>query len=150
MKFSNDYSNVLQFNTKELRDTYFDSLSSTISINNTETNRVLFDGGSIKLAIPLSDLPNLDKINYGYINFALLDGNSFVQYRKYYFVTSYEIISSNEDVTVVGFMLEYDVWQNNQFDFTLRESNIERMHVDRWESNSLNVKYTRPVLDAIE
>ena len=149
MKFTNDYSNVLQFDNKTARDTYFDSLDDTIEKVNTETNRVMFDGGSIKLVIDTIDLPNLDKINYCYINYALVGQNDFVQYRKYYFVISYNIVSSCSDTTVVEFVLEYDIWQNNQFDFSIKESNIERMHVDRWNSNG-TVKYTRPQLDAIE
>ena len=96
MKFTNDYSNVLQFNNKELRDIYFDGFDDVISILNTETNRVFFDGGSIKLAISVSDLPNIDKINYCYISYALVGEGGYVQYRKYYFVNSYEIVSSNE------------------------------------------------------
>lgn len=150
MKFTNDYSNVLHFNTKELRDSYFDGFNDSFEVINTETNRVMFDGGSVRLLIDSNQLGNLDKINYCYINYALVDGNTFEQYRKYYFINSYEIVSSNENLTVVEFVLEYDVWQNNQFDFTFRESNIERMHVDRWEKNSNNIKYTRPILDAIE
>ena len=150
MKFTSDYSNVLQFDNKTARDTYFDTLSDTILKENTETNRVMFNGGSIKLALDIIDLPNLDKINYCYIEYALVNGVDFVQYRKYYFVKSYNIISSYNDVTVVEFSLEYDVWQNNQFDFSFKESNIERMHVDRWENSSSDIKYTRPVMDAIE
>lgn len=150
MKFTNDYSNVLQFDSKTARDTYFDSLSDTILKENTETNRVMFNGGSIKLALDTTDLPNLDKINYCYIEYGLVNGVDFVQYRKYYFIKAYNIVSSYSDTTVVEFMLEYDVWQNNQFDFTIKESNIERMHVDRWENDSFDIKYTRPVMDAIE
>lgn len=150
MKFTNDYSNVLQFDTKAARDTYFDTLSDTILKENTETNRVMFNGGTIKLALDITDLPNLDKINYCYIEYGLVSSIDFVQYRKYYFIKSYNIISSYSDVTVVEFSLEYDVWQNNQFDFTIKESNIERMHVDRWENASFDIKYTRPVMDAIE
>lgn len=149
MKFTNDYSNVLQFDDIETRDTYFDSLNNTILKENTETNRVMFDGGSIKLALDISDLPNLDKINYCYIDYGLVSGVEFVQNRKYYFIISYEVISSSENITVVEFSLEYDVWQNNQFDFTIKESNIERMHVDRWNSNG-TIKYTRPQLDVVE
>lgn len=150
MKFTNDYSNVLQFDNKTARDTYFDALSDTILKENTETNRVMFNGGSIKLALDITDLPNLDKINYCYIEYGLVSGIDFVQYRKYYFVKSYNIVSSYSDVTIVEFSLEYDVWQNNQFDFSFKESNIERMHVDRWEKTSSDIKYTRPVMDAIE
>ena len=68
MKFTNDYSNVLRFNTKEFRDTYFDNLNNSFEIQNTETNRVMVDGGSVKLAIPITVYTNLDKINYCYIN----------------------------------------------------------------------------------
>lgn len=149
MKFTNDYSNVLQFNSKELRDAYFDGFDNSFEIVNTEANRVMFDGGSIKIALPLQCFNKLDMINYCYINYALVDGDSYEQNRKYYFVNSYEIISSSEDVTVVEFTIEYDVWQNNQFDFIFRESNVERMHVDRWDNNGY-IKYTRPILDAIE
>ena len=150
MKFTNDYSNVLQFNTKELRDSYFDAIETSYEIQNTESNRVMFDGGVVKVALPITMLVNLDKINYCYMSYALVDNINFVQNRKYYFINSYEIISSNENTTVVAFTLEYDVWQNNQFDFTLRESNIERMHVDRWEKTSNDLKFKRPILDAIE
>ena len=149
MKFTNDYSNVLQFNNKTARDNYFDSMNDTIEFENIEYNTILFDGGTVKLAIPNGNLDILDKFNYCYINFALVGNNGFVQNRKYYFILSYEIVSSNENITVVQFSLEYDIWQNNQFDFSIKESNIERMHVDRWTSDG-KIKYTRPVLDAIE
>lgn len=149
MKFTNDYSNVLQFNNKTARDNYFDSMDNTVEFENIEYNTILFDGGAVKLAIPNENLDVLDNFNYCYINFALVGNGNFVQKRKYYFITAYETISSNENVTVIRFILQYDIWQNNQFDFSFKESNIERMHVDRWGSQG-ELLYKRPVLDAID
>lgn len=149
MKFTNDYSNVLQFDNKTTRDNYFNSMSDFVDFNNVEFNSVMFEGGSVKVVIPKENLAIIDNINYCYIDFALVGENGYEQKRKYYFVNSYNIVSSSEDVTVIAFNLEYDIWQNHQFDFTLRECSIERSHMDRWNVDG-TLKYKRPLEDSFE
>lgn len=158
--FTNDYSNVMQFDSVESRDKYFDTIPR-YEIYRTEENRVFMDGGVIKISFGSSlHVENGDFSNIKYMRIDTLWGDEEVapgvlpaNYKlsnKYYFVNSYEIISSYRGITVVAFNIEYDYWMNNQFDFNFRESNIERMHVDRWAVDSGNIAYTRPMLDALE
>ena len=49
--FTNDYSNVLHFDTKIDRDTFFRAYDKKIVVMDNEINRIMVDGGSVKMCI---------------------------------------------------------------------------------------------------
>lgn len=160
LPFSNDYSNVFQFDSVEDRDKYFDAIPDyrKIEINETQENRIFFNGGIIKLATSSTILHDIDfsAIKYMKIESTFIIDNTDIEYPaiekssiKYYFVNSYEIVSSYKLLTVIAFNIEYDYWMNNQFDFVFRESNIERMHVDRWSTDG-EILFRKPQLDVLD
>lgn len=154
LKFTNDYSNVLHFRTKAQRDEYFDHLidipgNSILEINNTMENKIFLEGGSLKICVNDIDKDNLHKVVYCCIETYLNGGELNNQSKKYYFVNSYDIISSYSNTTVIRFNIEYDFWTNNQFDFVIRESNVERSHKDRWDSDG-NILYKSPMIDTVD
>ena len=158
LPFTNDYSNVMQFNTKADRDRYFSAIPH-YTVEQTDDYKVYLDGGTIKLAFGIGLNIDCDFENIRYMRIDTLWGiqqpppgvapEGYVLSAKYYFVNSYEIVSSYNGVTVVVFNIEYDYWMNNQFDFEIRESNVERSHVDRWDSDG-NIIYRKPVMDSID
>lgn len=146
--FTNDYSNVLQFDSKEEREAYFDNLAH-YHIENSQFNNMNIEGNSVKLAF--YDLLNvdLDKINYIRIATRLYGSSTTIDTLEYGFIIDYSVISSTEDCTVVEFVFEKDIWQNYQFNFTLKECNVERSHMDRWNKDKA-VIYNAPSYDAID
>lgn len=148
--FTNDYSNVLQFDSKEDREEYFDEIAHT-RIENVQFNNINIQGNSIKVAFYNLQSVDLDKYNYIRIATRLL-GSSLAESQnviEYGFIIDYEVVSSNENCTVVNFTFEKDIWTNYQFNFKLRECNVERSHMDRWDENGKMI-YTRPSGDALQ
>ena len=146
--FTNDYSNVLQFNSKEEREAYFDNIAH-YRMENTQFNNMNIEGNSVKIAFYDLQSVDLDEINYIRIATRLYGSSTTIDTLEYGFVIDYEVISSAEDCTVVEFVFEKDIWMNYQFNFTFKECNVERSHVDRWD-NTKNVIYNTPTYDAID
>lgn len=146
--FTADYSNVLQFNNEQARDKYFDRITEKVLIENTSLNNININGNKVKIAFV--DKTDIDKLeNYNYIRIkSVLYGNEASQKVEYGFIVDFNIVTSYEDVTVVEFTYLIDIWQNYQFSFTLKECNVARCHMDRWDSNG-HIKYTKPSLDNI-
>ena len=146
--FTNDYSNVLQFEDKASREAYFDNIAHH-HIENTQFNNMNITGNTIKIAF--YDLLNLDldKINYLRIATRVYGSSTTIDTLEYGFVIDYEVIASAEDCTVVSFTFEKDIWTNYQFNFTLKECNVERSHMDRWGEEN-NPIYTRPSNDLLD
>ena len=146
--FTSDYANVLQFDSANARDGYFDNISEKDTFDNTDFNNIQLSGNTIKLAfVDATKLARLEKYNYLRILTRLYAGYDNASKYDYGFIVDYSIISSNSNVTVVEFTFETDLWQNFQFDFELKECNVERSHMDRWNENT--IEYTRPCEDAI-
>ena len=146
--FTNDYSNVLQFNTKEEREAYFDNIAH-YRMENTEFNNMNIEGNSVKIAFYDLQSVDLDEINYLRIATRLYGSSTTIDTLEYGFIIDYSVISSTEDCTVVEFVFEKDIWQNYQFNFTLKECNVERSHIDRWGEGN-NPIYTRPSNDLLD
>lgn len=146
--FTNDYSNVLQFNSKEEREAYFDNIAH-YRMENTQFNNMNIEGNSVKIAFYDLQSVDLDEINYLRIATRLYGSSTTIDTLEYGFVIDYSVITSAEDCTVVEFTFEKDIWMNYQFNFTLKECNIERSHMDRWNTDG-TIKYTRPCMDALE
>lgn len=133
--FTSDYSNVLQFDSASDRDTYFDNLEH-INIPSTNMNRLSISNKSVKVAFDTTtNLGNLENINYCIIHTNLYGDEVVKEKDEYAFIIDYDVISSNENLTVVEFFYLLDVWQNFQFDFELKECNVDRCHCDRWSRN---------------
>lgn len=146
--FTNDYSNVLQFNSKADREAYFDNIAH-YHMEYTEFNNMNVTGNSIKIAFYDIQSVDLDEINYLRIATRLYGTSTTLDTLEYGFVIDYDVLSSAEDCTVVQFIFEKDIWMNYQFNFELRECNVERSHMDRWDEDG-NIIYTRPSYDGLD
>lgn len=149
--FTADGSNILDFLTREARDAYFDSLPHTTRTG-TSVNKDFLDTGSIKLEV--SDTDTVKYVNASYMR---VTSERFVQSTAepsqevtYLFIASYEVVSSNENTTVIRYTVVNDNWMNYQFDIKLRPCSVERMHVDRWSADSDKPTVKMPCLDLLE
>ena len=147
--FTADYSNVLQFDDEKARDDYFDDIQDKITIMNTDLNNINI--GSNKVKIAFTDKDDIDKLEkYNYIRIkSILYGTHESYKQEYGFIIDFNIVTSYSDITVVEFTYIVDIWQNYQFSFALKECNVARCHMDRWNSNG-DMIYTRPSKDALE
>ena len=149
--FTSDYSNVLQFDSANARDSYFDAISEKDNFDNTDFNNIQLSGNTIKLAfVDSTQIARLEKYNYIRILTRLYGTLDSASKYDYGFIVDYTIISSNSNVTVVEFTFETDIWQNFQFDFELKECNVERSHMDRWNANDNKMEFTRPGMDLLD
>lgn len=149
--FTSDYANVLQFEDAVARDRYFDIITEKDTVNNTDFNNIQLSGNTVKIAFTDSvELTRLEKYNYIRILTRLYGTSSYSDKYEYGFIVDYSIISSSSNVTVVEFTFETDLWQNYQFDFELKECNVERSHMDRWSLTETNPIYTRPSNDLLD
>ena len=146
--FTNDYSNVLQFNSKEEREAYFDNIAH-YRMENTEFNNMNIEGNSVKLAFYDLQSVDLDEINYIRIATKLYGTTNTIDTLEYGFIIDYSVISSAENCTVVEFVFEKDIWMNYQFNFNLKECNVERSHMDRWDIDG-KVIYNTPSYDSVD
>lgn len=146
--FTSDYANVLQFDDANARDTYFDNINDKDTFDNTDFNNIQLSGNTIKIAfVDATQITRLERYNYIRVLTTLYGSLDYVSKYDYGFIVDYTIISSNSNITVVEFTFETDLWQNFQFDFELKECNVERSHMDRWD-NTQNIKYVAPNYDA--
>ena len=146
--FTNDYSNVLQFEDKASREAYFDNIAH-YHMENTQFNNMNVEGNSVKIAFDNLQSVDFDEINYIRIATRLYGTETTIDTLEYGFIIDYEVIASAENCTVVEFTFEKDIWTNYQFNFTLKECNVERSHMDRWDENG-NIIYTRPSYDGLD
>lgn len=149
--FTADGSNILDFLTREARDAYFDNLPHTTHTG-TSVNKDFLDTGSIKL-----EISNTDTIKYANASYMRVTSARFVQSTAepsqevtYLFIAAYEVVSSTENTTVIRYTVVNDNWMNYQFDIRLRPCSVERMHVDRWKSDSDVSIVKMPCLDLLE
>ena len=141
--FTADYSNILDFDNAESREAYFDGLSH-VSLSGTSVFKDFQNGGTIRVSAPTW----YDRVSYARIkSVKFADGLQYTTY-VYCFVISYEVISSNENVTIVEYTIRNDLWMNNQFNIELKPCNIDRMHVDRWETDG-SVAWGKPSSDGV-
>lgn len=137
--FQKDYANVLQFDTPQARDQFFDS-QDKITVQNTEFVHVSNDRTNITLTFTYTLSPGqqsrLDyaKFNYCRINYELVTELPETSQQKchYYFIDSYRIVSSTTDRTVVRFAISEDIWTNYQFSINFMPTLVERKHCNRW------------------
>lgn len=112
-----DYSHVTDFTSLQAQENYFLSLNNRIFTNYLYQRKT----NSIKLDINIDDAKK-----YNYIFYSNLDGKII-----YNFIIDREYI--NENTTII--YMKLDVWQTYLFDYTLKESFVDRCHVDRWIGN---------------
>ena len=63
--FTSDYANVLQFDSANARDSYFDAISEKDIFDNTDFNNIQLSGNTIKLAfVDATQIARLEKYNY--------------------------------------------------------------------------------------
>ena len=109
----NDYSNMLFFNSKELRNEYFNTcIKSTIQLN------IQYDDELSELIVPYK-LDNLKNINYLFFN------------DKFFFIDDRLVLTDN----TTKLLVRLDVLQTYLYDCTFFPSFVDRCHVPRTKSN---------------
>lgn len=116
--FSANYKDVITFNSATEREAYFKSLSY-IEIDNCTYVR---NTGELKVPYQKDAI-----LEYNYM---MYQNENYSDKWFYAFILNMAYVSSN--VTALKF--EIDVWQTYQFDYTFRDSYIEREHQNRWNS----------------
>lgn len=126
--FQKDYKHTIDFESKSEQKNYFStefnkkgkSFSDFLYID--EYQKIIVEGAKGKFD------------GYNYLSFVNGDSN-----RTFYcFIDRFEYVS--EDSTAIYFTV--DVMQTYMFDYTLKESYVERMHTIRWNSNkTINKNY---------
>lgn len=134
--FQKDYKHTIDFESKTEQNTYFNtefnkkgkSFSDFLYID--EYQKIIVEGAKGKFD------------GYNYLSFVNGDSN-----RTFYcFIDRFEYVS--EDSTAIYFTV--DVMQTYMFDYELKESLVEKEHVDRWNSvSSKNFTYAKCIEDEI-
>ena len=116
---STDYSDVVDFSSKNQRDSFFEGYVGKRLEGNIKT-----DGERTYLNI---NVPCETLINYDYCFFK--DNN---MKPWYYFITNIEKVTNNNS----NIHLQLDVWSTYYFDFDIMESFVDRCHVPRWNGDT--------------
>lgn len=126
--FQKDYKHTIDFESKNEQKKYFStefnkkgkSFSDFLYID--EYQKIIVEGAKGKFD------------GYNYLSFVNGDSD-----RTFYcFIDRFEYVS--EDSTAIYFTV--DVMQTYMFDYTLKESYVERMHTERWNTDlTINTKY---------
>lgn len=151
IKFTSDYAHVLDFQNKEQRDAYFDNLDH-ITIDNIAYNQVSLNGDSVKITFD-GLVSEFERVNYIRIKSQLFTEEGQRDTITYYFVNGFRIISSSENLTVIEFNIQMDIWMNYQFDITFHECNVERSHMDRFtkiDDTKYRTSFKQPCYDAVQ
>lgn len=143
--WSNNYLDVVKFDTNANRDNYFDTLQDVYEIE-IETQARMVPDGSIKIPIPYDVAA---RYNYLFIDLPLATGETnYIDYetakgvrRWYFFIDT--ILFKAPNTTQVS--LIPDVWTNFQNDVTINYMVLERGHapvaatnVDTYLKNPIN------------
>lgn len=127
VEFDNSYQNVIDFDSPEQQEEYFDNLVVEVFDDFT----VIRQDEEIKIE------KNVNEINSNYCRYTnTING---VEKTFYAFIRSKDYV--NKDITRLS--LEVDVWQTHLFDYKLKQSFIDRQHKDRFKivENSIKPKY---------
>ena len=112
-----DYNHVMDFNTIEERDTYFNN--RTIYTINSPT-KYDYTKQTLTINKPIESLQTIDYV-------VITENNN----RLFYFIINKETLNSNNTILY----LKVDVWTTYMFKYTLQHSYVERGHQRRWLSN---------------
>ena len=114
-----DYSNVIDFESEEKRDSYFKSKTKATIVGN-----IKYDSARtyINANITLGYLRNFD-----YLWFE--DKEKLKKY--FYFITDVEMVTNNN----CNLYLKLDVWTTYLFSYSLLPSFVDRCHVPRWNGD---------------
>ena len=131
--FSADYSSVLDFNSVEDRDVYFDSkVYKQIESTNPINIRMDQSVANINLTTSFVSYDEIEQCSYCRL---IIKGESFW---RYYFIMSVEVQSAG----VYSINLNRDIWQfcvgKN---WSIKNAIMSRGHVDRWNSSSIPILY---------
>lgn len=125
-ELSLDYSNTWLFDSKNQQYEYFWSKRTNVFNNYTYLRKE----NAIQVGINIDDIHSST-----YLFYKNKDGKYF-----YCFIVDKEYI--NEKVTKI--YITTDIIQTYQFDFTLKPSYVERMHVPRWTSSGMPTNEIEP------
>lgn len=121
-----NYKQTVDFSTITEQNAWFNGKTHT-TINNVNYNKAY---NSLKLNIDYGTA-----LQYTYCRLLNLDSTNRIYY---YFVTNVNVIDDN----TVEFILEMDVFQTFMTYWSLKESMVNRAHVDRWGSGTNPIRIT--------
>ena len=130
--WNSDYNDVVKFDTNDMRDNWFDSITDFYSITLESDQRMLPDaekGNSIKLPIPFDVLA---RYNYMYIEVPIATSeNELIDYetingvrRWYFFIMDIDSLAPN----TTRVFLSLDYWTNFINDCDIAYMQLERGH----------------------
>ena len=124
VNFDNSYQNVIDFDSQEQQDEYFENMV----VESFDEFTVIRQDEEIKIE------KNVNTINSNYCRYTnTIDG---VEKTFYAFILSKEYV--NPDITRLT--LEVDVWQTYLFDYKIKQSFIDRQHKDRFQITNKSIK----------
>lgn len=126
--FSNNYRNVILFNSKQAQETYFKSLPSLIK----EDFKYQRNNGTIMYP---SDRDTVLQYNY-----LMFKNKAYSDKYFYAFITNVSYVNPN----TCAISFELDVFQSWFLDVNFQPSYIERQHCKRWNSDGTPVINTVP------
>lgn len=129
-----NYKQTVDFTSVSEQNTWFNSKAHT-TINDVIYNKAY---NSLKLNMQYGEA-----IKYSYIRLLNLDTSGRIYY---YFVAGVNVI----DDATVEFILEPDVLQTYMTFWNLKESMVNRGHVDRWNSSSTKPIRVTPNVEGID
>lgn len=118
----NDYSHTYDFTTQEKQKEFFISKTDALYSN----VQYIKKDQSIKVPMHYDNLKS-------YVNYCFFCNGSEPTDDKIYYAFINDMEYINENTTKL--YLQLDVIQTYMFDFNLRPSYVDRMHVDRWQFN---------------
>lgn len=124
VNFDNSYQNVIDFDSSEQQDLYFENMV----VESFDDFTVIRQNEEIKIE------KNVNAINSNYCRYTnTIDG---VEKTFYAFILSKEYV--NPEITRLT--LEVDVWQTYLFDYKIKQSFIDRQHKDRFQIENKGIK----------
>ena len=129
-----NYKQTVDFTSVSEQNTWFNSKTHT-TINDVVYNKAY---NSLKLNMQYGEA-----IKYSYIRLLNLDTSGRIYY---YFIASVNVI----DDATVEFILEPDVLQTYMTFWNLKESMVNRAHVDRWDSSHTEPIRITPNVEGID
>lgn len=127
VNFDNSYQNVIDFESREQQEDYFDEKI----VKSYDNFTIVRKNEEIKIE------ENVNNVNSNYCRYTNTIGNDEKTF--YAFIKNKEYV--NPEITRLT--LEVDVWQTYMFDFEMKQSFIDRQHKDRFQivNNAIKPKY---------
>lgn len=132
VNFDNKYKHVLDFENAQAQEDYFDT-----KVHSTFTKfSTVRQNQEVKIDLGLNDMFGVNYCRYeNEVNGTTKTFYAFIVRKEY---VAYE---------TTRLILEVDVYQTYMFDYTIKESFIEREHSDRWEVDTTDTSKLNPIFN---